>query len=65
VSSDPDQLAAELAREKEEVLRLRGLLITRDGELGAARGRLMVLEDRAQRLLGRARKLLALLPSRG
>jgi hypothetical protein len=65
VSSEPDQLAEELAREKKEVLRLRGLLTTRDAELGTALGRVAELDDRTQRLLGRARKLLALLPSRG
>ena len=63
MSSDPK--AEELAREKEEVLRLRDLLIARDAELGAALGRLAELQDRSGRLLGRARRLRALLPSRG
>jgi hypothetical protein len=64
-SADPAPLADELAREKEEVLRLRDLLIAKDAELGAARGRLSELEDRSKRLLGRARRLRARLPSRG
>lgn len=50
MSSD---LEAELAREKQEVARLRDLLIARDAELGAARGRLAEIEARSQRLLGR------------
>ena len=61
MSSDPDQLAAELAREKEEVRRLRDLLIARDAELGAARGRVAELESRSSRLFGVARKLRSLL----
>ena len=54
--------AEELAREREEVLRLRGLLITRDAELGAARGRVLELEARSRYLLGAARRLRALSP---
>lgn len=65
VTTDSDQLAEKLAREKEEVLRLRDLLIAKDAELGAARGRLAELEDRSKRLLGRAKRLRARLPSRG
>jgi hypothetical protein len=53
-------LAEELAREKEEVLRLRGLLIARDAELGAARGRVLEFETRARYVLGVARRLRAL-----
>jgi hypothetical protein len=61
VSSDPDQLAAELAREKDEVLRLRDLLIAKDAELGTARGRVAELESRSGLLHGVARKLRTLL----
>lgn len=43
-------LAAELARQEEEVLRLRDLLIVRDRELGAARGRLAMIELSSRRL---------------
>jgi hypothetical protein len=57
--SDPAQLAEELAREKEEVLRLRGLLVARDAELGAARGRVLELETRARYVLGALRRLRA------
>jgi SAM-dependent methyltransferase len=40
----------ELDRSKEEVLRLRDLLIGRDAELGTIRGQLAVLEDQTQRI---------------
>lgn len=56
-AADPARLAEELAREKEEVLRLRDLLIARDAELGTARGRLAELEDRSGGLLGRAKRI--------
>jgi hypothetical protein len=55
---DSASLAAELAREKQEVLRLRDLLIARDAELGAARGRLAERDARSLRLLALAQKLL-------
>jgi hypothetical protein len=57
---DPARLAEELARERQEVLRLRGLLVARDAELGAARGRLLELETRARYVLGALRRLRAL-----
>jgi hypothetical protein len=47
-------LREELARSREEVLRLRELLIARDAELGRARGRLEQLEERTNRMLGAA-----------
>lgn len=55
--SDPTQLAEELAREREEVRRLRDLLVARDAELGAARGRVLELETRARYVLGAVRRL--------
>jgi hypothetical protein len=45
-----EQLREELARSREEVLRLRDLLIVRDRELGAARGRLAMIEQSSRRL---------------
>lgn len=45
------ELREELHRSREEVLRLRDLLIARDAELGAARGRLAELEDTAGKLI--------------
>jgi hypothetical protein len=60
VSSNATELADELAREKEEVLRLRGLLVARDAELGAARGRVLEFETRARYVLGVVRRLRSL-----
>lgn len=45
------ELREELHRNREEVLRLRDLLIVRDAELGAARGRVAELEDTAGKLI--------------
>ena len=56
-SADPAQLEAELTREQEEVLRLRDLLIARDAELGAARGRLAMIEQSSQRLAEAAARI--------
>jgi hypothetical protein len=50
-SGELAELREELHRSREEVLRLRDLLIARDAELGAARGRLAELEDTAGRLI--------------
>jgi hypothetical protein len=61
--ADSAQLTEELAREREEVQRLRGLLIARDAELGAARGRLLELEAHARYLLGAARRLRSVSPA--
>jgi hypothetical protein len=40
----------EIARRDEEILRLRDLLIARDVELGALRGRLKIIEDHSERM---------------
>ncbi len=58
MSSDPS-LADELAREREEVERLRGLLVAKDRELGAAQGRVLQLETRWRYMMGIARRLRA------
>lgn len=47
---DDADLRAQLAQRDEEILRLRDLLITRDAELGAAKGRLTMIEQGSQRL---------------
>jgi len=47
-------LREELARSREEAMRLRDLLIAKDAELGRVRGRLEQLEARTTRLLGAA-----------
>ncbi len=44
------QLVKELDASREEVLRLRDLLIGRDAELGVARGQVAALEDQTQRI---------------
>lgn len=43
-------LEAEIATRDEEILRLRDLLIARDAELGAARGRLQIIEEHSERM---------------
>lgn len=47
---DDADLRAQLTERDEEILRLRDLLITRDAELGAAKGRLAMIEQGSQRL---------------
>lgn len=48
---------AELSRRQQEILRLRDLLIGKDAELGAARGRLAELDDRSKRVTNAKRQL--------
>ena len=55
----PEQITPE-----EEVLRLRDLLIAREAELGALRGRVAELEGGAAPLVMIAARLRTLLPSR-
>jgi hypothetical protein len=50
---DPQDPHHELARRDEEILRLRDLLMTRDQELGALKGRIAMI-DQASRTLGDA-----------
>jgi hypothetical protein len=59
------ELRAELARQQEEVLRLRDLLVSKDAELGAAKGRLAELDDRSQRIAGAAGRIEARVPGLG
>lgn len=56
------ELQGELDRSKEEILRLRDLLIAKDAELGAARGRLAELEAYSQRLTHTAHRLQSRVP---
>jgi hypothetical protein len=56
------ELRAELARNQEEVLRLRDLLVAKEAELGALRGRVAELEGGAAPLLTIAARLRMLLP---
>lgn len=65
-STDPrssaEQSNAELRR---EILRLRDLLIRKDAELGAAKGRLAELDDRSARVASAAARFEARLPGLG
>jgi hypothetical protein len=62
-SSEVAELRVELARAREEVLRLRDLLIGKEAELGALRGRVAEIEGGAAPLLMVAARLRALLPA--
>ena len=48
--ADEGNLREQVAERDAEILRLRDLLITRDAELGAAKGRLTMIEQGSQRL---------------
>jgi hypothetical protein len=52
----------ELAQLREENLRLRDLLISKDAELGALRGQVLALEAGTARLLNLVGRIRALLP---
>lgn len=62
-SSEISELREELARSREEVLRLRDLLIGKDAELGAIRGRIAELEAGTARLLNIPARLRSRVPS--
>lgn len=55
-------LEEELAAAQEEILRLRDLLVGKDAELGAARGRAAEAEDRSQRVMNAATRVHSRLP---
>lgn len=55
--SDRPELLRELDNRSEEILRLRDLLIGKDMELGALRGRLAMLEESSQRLSNLAARI--------
>lgn len=57
--------AAELAAEREEVLRLRDLLVGKDAELGAAKGRLAEVEDRSRRMTSAKERISSRIPGLG
>jgi hypothetical protein len=58
-STGQQQLQDELDRRQEEILRLRDLLIGKDAELGAAKGRLAELEDPRMQLVAAKRQIVA------
>ncbi len=62
---DDSELRAEVERQHEEILRLRDLLIHKDAELGAAKGRLAELDDRSQRAAALAAKIESRVPGLG
>ena len=59
---DATELREELARSREEVLRLRDLLIGKDAELGVLRGRVAEMEAGTAQLLGIVARVRALVP---
>jgi hypothetical protein len=58
-STGQQELQDELDRRQEEILRLRDLLIGKDAELGAAKGRLAELEDPRMQLVAAKRQIVA------
>jgi hypothetical protein len=61
-SDDVAELREELAASREEVLRLRDLLIAKDAELGAFKGQVTQLEAGSARLLNLLARIRGLLP---
>ena len=61
-SAEAAQLREELNRSREEVLRLRDLLIAKDAELGSLKGQVAALEAGTARLLNVVTKLRSLFP---
>jgi hypothetical protein len=59
---ETSKLLEELAHSREEILRLRDLLIGKDAELGALRGRLAELEGGAAPLVSIAARLRSRIP---
>ena len=60
--TENDRLRGELAEQHEEILRLRDLLIGKDAELGAARGRLAEVDDSTELYVGFRQQLAARFP---
>jgi SAM-dependent methyltransferase len=61
-TEDRPELELEIDRQREEILRLRDLLIGRDAELGTALGRLAELEDQTQRVANVANRVQSKVP---
>jgi len=59
------ELREEIARQDQEILRLRDILIRKDAELGAAKGRLAELDDRSARVASLAARAEAAVPGFG
>ena len=61
-SAEAAQLREELNRSREEVLRLRDLLISKDAELGSLKGQVAALEAGTARVLNLVKQVRSLLP---
>jgi SAM-dependent methyltransferase len=59
------ELMAELDRSREEVLRLRDLLVGKEVELGGAKGRVVELEDRTRRIANAKARVESMVPGLG
>lgn len=59
------ELRTELEHQQQEILRLRDLLISKDAELGTAKGRLAELDDRSRRVAGAAARIEGTIPGLG
>jgi 2-polyprenyl-3-methyl-5-hydroxy-6-metoxy-1,4-benzoquinol methylase len=64
-AEDPAESQSEADRRKQEIFRLRDLLVGKDVELGVARGRLAAHEERAERLASAAAQVQARIPMLG
>ncbi len=60
--ADCEALREQIAEQKEEILRLRDLLIAKDAELGVARGKLTELTEHSARFAVAARSVQARVP---
>jgi hypothetical protein len=61
-TTEPQTPSAEIARLREENLRLRDLLIAKDAELGSLKGQVAALEAGTARLLNLAGRIRSLVP---
>jgi SAM-dependent methyltransferase len=59
------ELMAELDRSREEILRLRDLLVGKEIELGGAKGRVVELEDRTRRIANAKARVESMVPGLG
>jgi hypothetical protein len=59
------ETAAKLAWQEKEIMRLRDLLIGKDAELGVAKGKLAIAEDRMERLIIARERITTRVPGLG
>jgi hypothetical protein len=60
--TERENQSAEIARLREETLRLRDLLIAKDAELGSAKGQVLALEAGTARLLNLVGRIRSIVP---